>query len=72
MGNNNYSDAELDNHANQLNPNNEAYHRSRGKANTSNTWDDDEDDYSKNSDGNDNDWDDTEDYDDCGGGDYEL
>jgi len=26
-----YSQADLDNHANQLNPNNEEYYRSRGK-----------------------------------------
>ncbi|BDX37687.1 hypothetical protein CYCD_10420 [Tenuifilaceae bacterium CYCD] len=38
---NNYSQDELDNHANQLNPNNDAYWQSRGYEERSDDWDDD-------------------------------
>lgn len=45
MGPNNSSpsQADLDNHGNQLNPNNDAYYQSRGLEGRPDDWDDDED-----------------------------
>lgn len=58
-----YSQDDLDNHANQLNPNNDAYWQSRGFDERPGAWDDDDD------------WNDlslcSEDLDDAGNWDYE-
>lgn len=45
----NTSKADLDNHSNQLNPNNDAYWQSRSYDERPDNWDEDEDDSSSNS-----------------------
>lgn len=42
-GDHNYSQADLDNHANQLNSNNDVYWQSRGEPGRPDDWDEDDD-----------------------------